>query len=525
MNPKQSKAWAALEKKAENRPGIASIFESDPQRAARCTLEHCGIRLDYSKTTITEDVLQSLLSLAIDVGVPDRMNAMLNGEHINTTEDRAVLHIALRDIDGVLADKYGADKHKAVLEQLSRMERLSDEIRSGQWRGFSGKRIRHVVNIGIGGSDLGPKMVCEALRHLQSPELQVHFASNVDETHLPNILRELDPEETLFSISSKTFTTQETMYNARNARQWVLDHYSDSDAIASHFIAVSSNTRAAVEFGIAEQNLLSFWEWVGGRYSLWSTIGFPICAAIGYARFEELLRGAHALDAHFFTAEFEQNLPLILAVCGIWHNNFCAHHSLGVIPYNDALGLLPMYLQQLDMESNGKSVDLEGNAVTYATGPVVWGQSGSNGQHAFFQLLHQGTDVIPLEFVFAVNVETANQEQHRALLGNMLAQSNALMRGEQAAEAQPHLHYAGDKPSISVGLDQLTPASLGALIALFEHKVFVQGAIWNINSFDQWGVQLGKRLANQIGTDFSRPNAEMDSSTQATIAWIHERMS
>ncbi|MEM8500868.1 MAG: glucose-6-phosphate isomerase [Pseudomonadota bacterium] len=525
MNPRQSKAWAALEKQAAKRSRIDSIFESDPQRAERCTIENGGIRLDYSKTAITTDVLQSLIRLANDAGVAERMNAMLCGQHINTTEDRAVLHIALRDIDGALAGKYGTDKHKAVLEQLSRMQRLSDDIRSGEWQGFSGKRIRHVVNIGIGGSDLGPKMVCEALRHLQSSEIQVHFASTIDETHLPNILHELDPEETLFSISSKTFTTQETMYNARNARQWVLDHFSDVDAIASHFIAVSSNTQAAVEFGIAEQNLLSFWEWVGGRYSLWSTIGFPICAAVGFARFEELLRGAHALDAHFFTAEFDNNIPLILALCGIWHNNFCAHHSLGVIPYNDALGLLPMYLQQLDMESNGKSVDLDGNEVNYATGPLVWGQSGSNGQHAFFQLLHQGTNVIPLEFVFAVNAEIGSQEQHRALLGNMLAQSNALMRGENADVDKRHLFYSGDKPSISLALDQLTPARLGALIALFEHKVFVQGAIWNINSFDQWGVQLGKRLATQIGTDFSRPNTDMDSSTQATIAWIHERMS
>lgn len=525
MNPKLSEAWPALETLAAERRRIDSIFKADSQRAERCAIEHCGIRLDYSKTAITPEVLQSLIRLARDAGLPERMNAMLSGEHINTTEDRAVLHLALRDLDGALADKYGLDKHEAVLEQLSRMEKLSDDIRSGQWQGFSGKRIRHVVNIGIGGSDLGPKMVCEALRHLQSSELQVHFVSTIDETHLPNILRELNPEETLFSISSKTFTTQETMYNARGARRWVLDHYSDSGAIASHFIAVSSNTSAAVEFGIAEQNLLSFWEWVGGRYSLWSTIGFPICAAIGFAQFEELLRGAHGLDTHFFTAEFDNNLPVILALCGIWHNNFCAHHSLGVIPYNDALGLLPMYLQQLDMESNGKSVDLDGNPVNYATGPVVWGQSGSNGQHAFFQLLHQGTDVIPLEFVFAVNTETDNHEQHCALLGNMLAQSNALMRGEDAEDDQPHLHYAGDKPSISLALDKLTPMRLGALIALYEHKVFTQGVIWNINSFDQWGVQLGKRLATQIGTDFSRPNTEMDASTQATIAWIHERLS
>ncbi|MFK7730483.1 MAG: glucose-6-phosphate isomerase, partial [Pseudomonadales bacterium] len=432
MNPKQSAAWFALETLGLSRSRIDSIFDADLQRAERCTIENCGIRLDYSKTAITEDVMRHLIDLARDTGVPERMKAMLGAEHINTTENRAVLHLALRDLDGKLANHYGMEKHEAVLQQLSRMQQLSDDIRSGQWRGFSGKRIRHVVNIGIGGSDLGPKMVCEALRHLQSSEIQVHFASTIDETHLPNILRTLDPEETLFSISSKTFTTQETMYNARGARQWVLEHYSDSDAIARHFIAVSSNTAAAVEFGIAEQNLLSFWEWVGGRYSLWSTIGFPICVALGFARFEELLRGANEMDTHFFTEEFEINLPVVLALCGIWHNNFCGHHSLGVIPYNDALGLLPMFLQQLDMESNGKSVDLDGNPVTYATGPVVWGQSGSNGQHAFFQLLHQGTGVIPLEFVFAVNTETDNQEQHRALLGNMLAQSNALMQGEQA---------------------------------------------------------------------------------------------
>lgn len=524
MNPEHCKSWPALQAFASQRQRIESIFATEPNRVQACVHEHCGLRLDYSKTTITAEVMRALLQLARETGVAERMNAMLDGQHINTTEDRAVLHIALRDLDGRFAARYGLKKHQAVLEQLARMRELSGRIRSGQWRGFSGKRIRHVVNIGIGGSDLGPKMVCEALRHLQTPEIKVHFASTIDETHLPNILQYLDPEETLFSVSSKTFTTQETMYNARNARQWILDHFLDSKAIARHFIAVSSNTEAAVEFGIEEQNLLSFWEWVGGRYSLWSTIGFPICAAIGYAHFENLLRGAHSLDTHFFTAEFENNLPILLALCGVWHNNFCNHHSLGVIPYNDALGLLPMYLQQLDMESNGKSVRLDGEAVTYATGPVVWGQSGSNGQHAFFQLLHQGTDVIPLEFVFAVHTDTNNPEQHRALLGNMLAQSNALMRGEHADSMHKHLQYAGNKPSISIALDQLTPARLGALIALYEHKVFVQGAIWNINSFDQWGVQLGKRLANQIGTDFSRPNPDVDASTQATIAWVHDQL-
>lgn len=523
--PTSHASWNELVKLAARSHRISDLFERDSARAEHFCAEQGGLRLDYSKTLIDEAVRGQLIQLAEDCGLAGAMQAMRSAEHINRTEDRAVLHIALRDVEAALASDYGDEVHRLVSGQLARIETLSTQIRSGEWRGHTGKRIKHLVNIGIGGSDLGPKMVCEALRDQQHAALQVHFASNVDDTHLPHILRDCDPEETLFSISSKTFTTQETMCNARLARQWLLDHYATETAIAKHCIAVTTNTEAAVAFGIAEQNLLSFWDWVGGRFSLWSSIGFPIAAALGYPQFAELLAGAHSMDAHFFSADFDRNLPVLLGLCGIWHNNFCAQHSLGVIPYNDALSLLPMYLQQLDMESNGKSIDIDGEPVDYATGPIVWGQNGSNGQHAFFQLLHQGTSTVPLEFIVALNPNSAHPEQHRILLSNLLAQANAFMCGEPAETGKPYTDYPGNKPSLCIALDQLNAFNLGALIALYEHKIFVQGVIWNLNSFDQWGVQLGKRLANEIGTDFSAPPATLDASTRALMAWADRKLS
>lgn len=525
-SPKKSASWQQLTEHAHAQQAlsISSLFDADESRASDFCLDAVGIRLDYSKTHIDAAARALLLQLAEDSGLENKMLAMRAGEKINSSEDRAVLHIALRDLQGRFAVDYGQPIHDSVQEQLSRLKQLSEQVRNGEWLGYTGRRIRHVVNIGIGGSDLGPKMVCEALRDFQSSDLTVHFASNVDETHLPGLLRGLSAEETLFSISSKTFTTQETLCNAQQARRWLLAELKDQAAIARHCVAVTSNTAAAAEFGIPEQNLLRFWDWVGGRFSLWSSIGLPIALAAGFERFEQLLDGAHQMDRHFFESQFDSNLPVTLALCGVWHNNFCNKHSLGVIPYSDALNLMPAYLQQLDMESNGKSIDADGLPVDYATGPLVWGQTGSNGQHAFFQLLHQGTTIVPLEFIFALNPGTDESEQHRVLLANMLAQSNALMTGQAAETDKPYTLYEGDRPSISIALERLSPATLGSLIALYEHKIFVQGVIWNLNSFDQWGVQLGKRIASTIGTEFSKPNSKLDPSSNALLAWIHKRL-
>ncbi len=526
--PEVSDAWHELQylSKKASAKSIASLFDDDSSRAKSFSISSENMLVDFSKTTLTNDVRRQLLALAKHCQLETKREAMFAGEKINVTEERAVLHIALRDLSGQFKAAYGEEIAGQVATELKKIESLSEKIRSGEWLGHNGKRIRHVVHIGIGGSDLGPKMVCDALREHQSDDLKVHFVSNVDETHLANVLKGLSPDETLFSISSKTFTTQETMYNANAARDWFLDHVPDESAIASHFVAVSTNTKTATEFGIAEENLLTFWDWVGGRYSLWSSIGFPIAVALGFGVFRELLEGAHEMDRHFYSAELSDNMPVMLALVGIWHRNFMKHDSLAVIPYNDALSLLPMYLQQLDMESNGKSVDIDGRTVSYDTGPIVWGQNGSNGQHAFFQLLHQGTSIVPLEFVVALNPSAGEDkaEQHRVLLSNLLAQSSALMTGAKAEPGRLFTEYDGSKPSALIALSELSPSNLGALIALYEHKVFVQGAVWNINSFDQWGVQLGKKMANAIGTDFTESASEFDASTQANMAGMESHL-
>jgi glucose-6-phosphate isomerase len=517
-------AHAKLQSLAAAKKPIKQLFESDPQRFERLSIEACGLLFDPAKTSITTDVRAALTALADEMQLNTWRESMFSGEAINDTEDRAVLHIALRDRSGAFAELYGADIKAQVQGELDKMRSLSDTLRSQQWLGFTGKPIRHVVNIGIGGSDLGPKMVCEALRAYQDSPLTVRFVSSVDETHLLNELKACDPEETLFTVSSKTFTTQETMTNAHAARRWLLQALGDEAAIARHFIAVTTNNEEAARFGIAADNMLTFWDWVGGRYSLWSSIGFPIAIALGFERFEALLAGAHAMDQHFYHSAAEENMPIQLAMTGVWHNNFLGHHSLAVIPYNDALELLPPFLQQLDMESNGKTVSRSGERIDYATGPVVWGQSGSNGQHAFFQLLHQGSEIVPIEFVTALNKDSETVGQHRILLSNMLAQANAFMAGQTAEEGKPYTQYDGDKPSVNILMDALTPERLGALIALYEHKVFVQGVVWGINSYDQWGVQLGKKLANSIGTDFTAPDAALDASSKGLMAWIEQRL-
>lgn len=525
--PTQTPAWQQLVTlgNAGKARRISDYFQSQPDRVSIMQISACGMLADFSKTKIDPEVRGQLLALAEQSPLMRQRQAMFAGEMINNTEQRAVLHIALRDLQRQFSNLYGADNADLVATEQEKIARISRRIRQQQWTGFGGKTIRHVVNIGIGGSDLGPKMVTEALRADVDDEVQLHFVSNVDETHLPHTLHGLSPEETLFIISSKTFTTQETMLNAHAAKRWILHHFGDEAAIGAHFVAVTASPQAASEFGIQRENMLTFWDWVGGRFSLWSSIGLPIAVALGYETFTELLAGAHAMDQHFMNADFAENLPVMLALAGIWHINFQEMQSLAVIPYNDALSLLPMYLQQLDMESNGKSVDFEGRSIDYGTGPILWGQNGSNGQHAFFQLLHQGRVNVPIEFVAALRPDTENIDQHRVLLANMLAQSSAFMSGAAAPEGQPYLHYPGDKPSITLLLEDLSARNLGALIALYEHKIFVQGVIWNINSFDQWGVQLGKKLAGELGTNFASPPEQFDPSTRSLMRWIAASLS
>lgn len=524
--PTEVTAWQQLAQlaRASEKQRISDCFSAEPERAQALRMSAAGILADFSKTKITTAVREQLLLLAEQSPLQEKRAAMFAGEEINNTEHRAVLHIALRDLKREFADLYGADKADLVAAEQEKIARVSKRIRQQKWSGFSGAAIRHVVNIGIGGSDLGPKMVCETLRNGLDDKLQLHFVSNVDETHLPHTLQHLSPKETLFIVSSKTFTTQETLLNAQAAKRWIVQHFDNEAAVGAHFIAVTANPEAASAFGIQAENMLTFWDWVGGRYSLWSSIGLPIAIALGYEAFTDLLAGAHAMDQHFLTADFAENLPFMLALAGIWHINFQHMQSLAVIPYNDALSLLPMYLQQLDMESNGKSIDVQGRNINYGTGPVLWGQNGSNGQHAFFQLLHQGRVDVPIEFVAALNPKADDVEQHRVLLANMLAQSSAFMTGSAAPDGEPYLHYPGDRPSVTLLLEELTAHNLGALLALYEHKIFVQGVIWNINSFDQWGVQLGKRLAGELGTDFANPPSQFDSSTRSLMQWIAARL-
>lgn len=524
--PTEVPAWQQLQQlaSASKKQRISDYFSTEPERAQTLRMTAAGILADFSKTKINAAVRSQLLLWAEQSPLQEKRAAMFAGEEINNSEQRAVLHIALRDLKREFAYLYGADKAELVAAEQAKIASVSARIRRQQWLGFGGRPIRHVVNIGIGGSDLGPKMVCETLRNGLDNDVNLHFVSNVDETHLPHTLRYLSPEETLFIVSSKTFGTQETLLNAQAAKRWIVQHFADDAAVGAHFIAVTANPQAASAFGIQPDNMLTFWDWVGGRYSLWSSIGLPIAIALGYAAFTELLAGAHAMDQHFLSADGGENLPVMLALAGIWHINFQQMRSLAVIPYNDALSLLPMYLQQLDMESNGKSVDIEGRDIDYGTGPVLWGQNGSNGQHAFFQLLHQGRVEVPIEFIAALHPTTDNLEQHRVLLANMLAQSSALMTGSAPSAGQPYLHYPGDRPSVTLLLEELTARNLGALLALYEHKIFVQGVIWNINSFDQWGVQLGKRLAGELGTDFANPPSQFDDSTRSLMQWIAARL-
>jgi glucose-6-phosphate isomerase len=525
-NLTQSPAWRALAEHRENlaHTSIGDLFAQDNERFQQFSLEAAGVYVDFSKNLITAGTLDLLSALARQAGVEERRHAMFAGERINTTEDRPVLHVALRERAGMPILVDGKDVVPAVTAVLAKMRRFTDAVREGVWRGYTGRAITDVVNIGIGGSDLGPRMVCEALKPYARKGPTTHFVSNVDGADIAEVLEVVDLETTLFVISSKTFTTRETLANARTARGWLLSTGAPESAVAKHFVAVSTHAEAVAAFGIDPDNMFEFWDWVGGRYSLWSAIGMPVALQIGMDGFEALLDGAHAMDRHFAVAPLELNLPVLLALIGIWYTNFLGATSHLIAPYDQYLHRLPAYLQQLDMESNGKSVTLSGERVDYATGPVIWGEPGTNGQHAFFQLLHQGSAVIPADVIACMQPHHPLDIHHDILLANCFAQTEALMNGSQAA-SEPHRSFDGNRPTNTICLDKLDPASLGALLALYEHKVFVQGVIWNINSFDQWGVELGKRLAVTIESEIAQAGAASahDSSTNGLINRFKQR--
>jgi glucose-6-phosphate isomerase len=505
---------------------MRSLFASDPARAERFSLRVGDVLLDYSKNRITEETLALLIQLAEQADVAGWRERMFRGDKINLTENRAVLHVALRNRSNQPVMVDGEDVMPKVNAVVERMGAFAEQVHSGQWRGYSGKRISDVVNIGIGGSDLGPKMVVQALRPYRHPDLRLHFISNIDGAHALETLETLDPETTLFIVASKTFTTQETMTNAHLARTWFLQKAQSEQHVAKHFVAVSTHREAVTAFGIDPANMFEFWDWVGGRYSLWSAIGLSIVLAVGKAHFIELLTGAHEMDEHFRLAPLASNMPVILALLGIWYNNYFNAASQVILPYDHYLRSLPAYLQQADMESNGKSVDRDGKVVDYSTGPIIWGATGINGQHAFYQLLHQGTKMIPADFIVTLESPTELQSHHDILIANFLAQTEALMRGRNRKETQAqtsqfiqHKVFEGNHPSNAILLQRLTPHVLGMLIALYEHKIFVQGVIWNLNSFDQWGVELGKQLASRILPELhaDAPVDTHDTSTNALI--------
>ena len=519
---------------------MRELFSADPDRFGRFSLDLDGLLFDYSKNRINETTVALLADLARASGVPEAARSMFAGERINWTEDRAVLHVALRNRAGSPIVVDGEDVMPGVNAVLKKMKGFSEAVRSGQWLGFTGRAITSVVNIGIGGSDLGPAMICEALTpYCDGP--QVRFISNVDATDFVEKTRDLDPAETLFVVASKTFTTQETMTNANTARRWLVKALGDDAAVARHFVALSTNHEAVEAFGIDSDCIFEFWDWVGGRYSSWSAIGLTVALAVGFDRFTELLEGAHSVDRHFIEAPLEENIPVLMAMLGIWYRNFFDASTRAVLPYDQYLCRFPAYLQQGDMESNGKSVDREGQRVDYQTGAVVWGEPGTNGQHAFYQLIHQGTEFVPCDFIGVINSHNPSGDHHRKLIANCFAQSEALMVGRTATEVihellirgldkeearvlAPYKIFEGNRPTNTFLLDRVTPRSLGMLVALYEHEFFVQGVVWRVNSFDQWGVELGKVLAGKILGEtknlFTNGDAELshhDASTRALI--------
>jgi glucose-6-phosphate isomerase len=531
-------AWSALRRHHADisRAHMRDLFAADPGRFARFSIRWEEMLVDYAKHRITDETMLLLVALAREAGVESWRRRMFAGEKINVTEGRAVFHVALRNRSDRPMHVDGVDVMPGVRRVLAQMRAFSEAVRGGTWRGATGLPVTDVVNIGIGGSDLGPVMVTEALRAYASPSLRLHCVSNVDGTHIAETLRRLSPATTLFIVASKTFTTQETVANATTAKEWLLQAIPDPATVARHFVALSTNRAEVVRFGIDPANMFEFWDWVGGRYSLWSAIGLSIAVAIGMDNFEELLDGAHAMDVHFQTAPLEANIPVVLALLGIWYNNFFGAESHAILPYDQYLHRFPAYFQQGDMESNGKSVTREGEPVAYGTGPIVWGEPGTNGQHAFYQLIHQGTKLIPVDFIAPAESHNPTGNHHLLLLSNFFAQAEALMTGKTTEEARaelersgvhgkaleallPHKVFPGNRPSTSIVVRKITPRTLGSLIAMYEQKIFVQGIIWNINSFDQWGVELGKQLAKAILPELTAPGevTAHDSSTRGLI--------
>ncbi|MFD2999258.1 glucose-6-phosphate isomerase [Pontibacter toksunensis] len=536
-SPTQAKAWQKLEKhyREVSPKHLRELFAQDPQRFETFSLQLEDMLFDLSKNRITEETLLLLTELAEEVELPAAIESMFRGEPINATEGRAVLHTALRNFSDESLQVDGENILPEVREVQQQMKAFCHKLHSGEWTGYTGKQINHVVNIGIGGSDLGPQMVCEALKSYKKENIDISFISNVDGTDAAETLRHLNPETTLFIIASKTFTTKETITNANTAREWFLKKAEDKAHVKKHFVALSTNVEAVVEFGIASENIFRFWDWVGGRFSLWSAIGLSIACALGYDRFEELLKGAEAMDKHFRQAPLRQNIPVQLALLSIWYTNFFGCQTHAVLPYDQYLHLLPDYLQQLMMESNGKSTDRNGQPVKYQTQPVIWGAAGTNSQHSFFQLIHQGTVLIPSDFIAPAVSQNPLGQHHALLLSNFFAQTEALMKGKTEEEVRdelsrknmssealeqlvPHKVFAGNKPSTSIMFKQMTPYVLGNLIAMYEHKTFVQGVVWNVYSFDQWGVELGKQLAGTIEGELLQDKQENhDSSTTGLI--------
>jgi glucose-6-phosphate isomerase len=527
-------AWKALENHYDELRGkhLRELFADDAGRGERLVAEGAGLYLDYSKNRITDETVGLLAALAEQSGLADRIEAMFTGERINVSENRSVLHVALRMPRSASLIVDGVDVVKEVHQVLDRMAAFSDRVRSGEWRGYTDRPIRNVVNIGIGGSDLGPVMAYEALRHYTDRDMTFRFVSNVDSTDIVEATRDLDPEETLFIISSKTFTTLETMTNARSAREWALAALGDDEAIAKHFVAVSTNAEKVTEFGIDTDNMFGFWEWVGGRYSMDSAIGLSTMLAVGPEGFGEMLAGFHDIDQHFRSAPFAQNLPMLMGLLAIWYGDFFGAQTVGVMPYSQYLKRFPAYLQQLTMESNGKHVTLDGRHVDYETGAVYWGEPGTNGQHSFYQLIHQGTKLIPVDLIGFANDLNPLRDHHDLLMSNVFAQAEALAFGKTAEEVRaeggvggdpnlvPHRVMEGNRPTNTILAEQLTPRTLGSLVALYEHSVFTQGAVWSIDSFDQWGVELGKVLAARIIPELESdtdPDLHHDSSTNALI--------
>lgn len=536
-NPTELKSWKTLENIKKNRVfDLRKLFKENPARADEFSVSFDDIFVDYSKNLIDTEVMKALFDLAEEAGLKEGIAAMFRGEKINETENRAVLHTALRDFsdDPVILD--GHNIKDDIRRVQNKMKAFADKVSDKKWIGFSGKPVTDIVNIGIGGSDLGPVMVTEALKPFWKEGLRVFFVSNIDGTHISETLKKLKPETTLFLIASKTFTTLETMTNANTAKKWFLENGGSEKDIAKHFAALSTNTKAVAEFGIDTENMFEFWDWVGGRYSLWSAIGLSIACVIGYENFEKLLRGAYSADKHFKNTPFEKNIPVILGLLGIWYNNFFGAETHAILPYDQYMHRFAAYLQQGDMESNGKSTDRSGNPVNYQTGQIIWGEPGTNGQHAFYQLIHQGTKLIPADFIAPANSFNPVGDHHRKLLANFFAQTEALMNGKTAGEAEaelkkagktpeeikkllPFKEFKGNRPTNSIIFRKLDPETLGKLIAIYEHKIFTQGLIWNVFSFDQWGVELGKQLATKILPELENKEkvSSHDSSTNNLI--------